>query len=290
MTQTDRPTRLALARTALRGTVIFARKAALQAAILSLPLAAVLAWLSVMAAQIAETEIKPFGTFLMALVLAVLVAIPAQAALLRHALRSGAGPVFGLRLAQDAFRLAIAALLIAILGFTVFGAAGLGLVSILAALDLAARSTASAPEIDSDSPETVLPVLGEYFGTAEWVVAGLVIALFAGFVFWFSARLSLAYAATVARQKVQVLSSFALTRGRWLVTGLVMAAALLPGVLTTQGLMALTDLPGSGGAAGLAGLVVVHWPGALLVLLLGCGAGASLYQALGGDETDPIPS
>lgn len=283
----DRPTSLALVTNSIRAMAGFLPKAALQAAILSLPLAAALTGLALLATQIAEADTQPFGLYLLAILAAVLVAIPAQSALLRHAHSGQPGPVLGLRLGGDEARLTIVALLIGILGFTVLGAAGLGLVAILAALDLAARSRSGAPAIDSDAPDTALPVLGEYFGSGDWGVALIVIALFAVFAIWFCARLSLAYAATVARGKVQVLSSFALTRGRWAAAALVMALALLPGLALRY--LAL-ELAGGDDTTALAGVFVIEWLAAALSLLLTSAAAISLYCQLGGDEEEPVPS
>ncbi|MEE2567639.1 hypothetical protein [Hyphobacterium marinum] len=287
MRNQDRPSSITLVMISLRDMGRFLPKAGLQAAILSLPLAAALSWLALLATQIAGDESKPFGTYILVIVAAILVAIPAQSALLRRALRGRSGPLLGLELGGDEVRLAIVALLIGILGFTVLGAAGLGLVAILAALDLAARSRAGAPAIDSESPETALPVLGEYFGNGDWGVAVAVIALFTVFAIWFCARLSLAYAATIARQKVQALSSFSLTRGRWIATALVMALALLPGL----GLRYLAlELARGEGAASLGILFALEWLAAAVTLLLTCAAGMSLYRQLGGDDQEPVPS
>ena len=307
MTPSSRPTSISLLRNASTNAVKFAGDAWLQALVVTLPLALATVWNSVLAAQVYRADAKPFDLYILSLLVLVLVAIPVHAALLRRALNGTVGPAFGVRIGGDEGHLAIVALLLGILVFTVLGAAGLGLVAVIAGLDLAARAGADAPPIDSEVVDAVMPMLGEYFGTGEWIAAGVAIAVFSIFAIWFLSRLSLAYAATIARGKIQALSSFALTRGRWIAVAIILVAALLPGMALRYGLEAMVSaslgLPiaveqltrADGSIAGpampvLVALLVVVWLVTALTALLYTGATASLYAALSRDTAESVPA
>ena len=289
MTSPLRPSSFSLIRTALSDAWGLARRDGVMALGVSVFPGVFFTACFWLAVQIVISENKPFGLFFLALILASLSLLLPKAVLMRRAglagtNRQGQGSLFG-----DVRRYAIVWLLLLVLGFTVLGSAGFALIAMLAALDLAARSAADAPAIDSDAADTALPQLGEYFGQTEWVIAALVIAGFAFFAAWFQARLSLAYAATTARQAVQALSSFALTRGRWIAVFVTFLVASIPtmafAVLVRAAFIAVFDAQDL--TTDLVLISLLFWVGATLTLAIWLvshvGIAASLCKSLNRD-------
>lgn len=129
--------------------------------------------------------------------------------------------------------------------------------------------------------------------TLSWlswtVMAGLGLAGAAGLC-WIGLRLYLAYPATVARGRVQLLSTWPLTRGHvWSILGGVILVTLLPAAaLATvarvgRGLLALSDWGDSRMAFGAVGLAACLSQ-ALLLPPLGVGLMSYLYDRLGPED------
>jgi len=291
MTTPSRPSSLSLIAAALSEAWIFVRRdgfLALGVSVLPGVFFTACFWFAM---QIVVSDDKPFGLFLLALIFASLSLLIPKAVLMRRAGLAVVNTEARGSLIRDIRRYAIVWLLLFILGFTVLGSAGFALIAMLAALDLAARSEANAPAIDSDAADTALPQLGEYFGQTEWVIAALVIAGFGFFAAWFQARLSLAYAMTTARQAVHALSSFALTRGRWMAAFIAFFVASIPaavfamlvrtafiGTFTPESLMTDRVL-----------ISLLFWVAMTITLALWVvsqvGVAASLYKSLSRDVT-----
>lgn len=132
--------------------------------------------------------------------------------------------LLGHRLGADEQRLGVVALLLFVLTFTVVGTAFLALAFMIAALALI-NVDAEAP-----APEGRVDIFA-MFGPGETAVAVIVIGAFALFSLWFFLRLALAYPATVALGRVQVLTAWPLSRGSratQMLTSVLVASA--PGV------------------------------------------------------------
>ena len=141
-----------------------------------------------------------------------------------------AGGVFAHRFGIDERRLGAVTLLVLILTFTVIGTAFLALAFMIAALALI------NVDPDAPAPEGRVDVFG-LLGTGEMTVAVIIITAFALFSLWFFLRLALAYPATLAEDRVQVLTAWPLSGdGRALqMLGSVLIAAA-PGLLVLLGL------------------------------------------------------
>jgi hypothetical protein len=124
----------------------------------------------------------------------------------RLTLHSDGAGVFAHRLGKDEQRLGVVTLLLFVLTFTVVGTAFLAVAFMIAALALI-NVDAEAP-----APEGRIDIFA-MFGPGEMAVAIIVIGAFALFSFWFFLRLALAYPATVALGRVQVLTAWPLSRG-----------------------------------------------------------------------------
>ncbi|MCR9129963.1 MAG: hypothetical protein NXI12_10600 [Alphaproteobacteria bacterium] len=135
----------------------------------------------------------------------------------RLALKGEGAGLFAHRLGADEQRLGVVTLLLLVLTFTVVGTAFLALAFMIAALALI-NVDAEAP-----APEGRIDVFA-MFGPGEMTVAVIVIGAFALFSLWFFLRLALAYPATMALGRVQVLTAWPLSRGN-------RAAQMLTGVL-----------------------------------------------------------
>lgn len=139
----------------------------------------------------------------------------------RIALRREVGGVFGHKLGAQERRMGIVALLLLVLTFTVIGTAFLTLAFMIAALALI------NVDPDAPAPEGRIDIFA-LFGPGEAVVAVVIITAFTLGSLWFFLRLALAYPASMALGRVQVLTAWPLSRGtraaRMLVTVLVAAA------------------------------------------------------------------
>lgn len=122
----------------------------------------------------------------------------------RLAFGQGAAGFFSHQLGADEKRLAVAALLLLVLTFTVVGTAFLALAFMLAALALI------NVDPDAPAPEGGIDIFA-LLGPSEMTVAVIVIAAFALFSFWFFLRLALAYPSTLALGRIQVLSAWTLS-------------------------------------------------------------------------------
>jgi uncharacterized membrane protein len=176
----------------------------------------------------------------MAMALGVLVQIPVLAAFYRRALSRGSSPL-ALRLGADEFNLA---------GVT----AGIGLVVLIVLLggmivvSMAIAAFASQSGADLESLRN-LPTMeaarrfGEVLGSEGQVLLTVLMLALAALLLWLSARLGLAYAASIEERRIRLFSTWSWTKGNaWpvaaslvltLVIGLLlsMAAFLLPGAL-----------------------------------------------------------
>lgn len=150
----------------------------------------------------------------------------------RLALRGDGAGLFAHRLGGDEQRLGVVTLLLFVLTFTVIGTAFLAVAFMVAALALI------NVDADAPAPEGRIDVFA-MFGPGEMTVAVIVIGAFALFSLWFFLRLALAYPATVALGRVQVLTAWPLSRGdraAQMLTSVLLACA--PGVV----LLALLNL------------------------------------------------
>jgi len=198
--------------------------------------------------------------------LAVLTAliIPAFAALLRQGWGIGRREWFGLELGHDERNLAVSLALICVLAFTVIGVALLLFVAFLAALALASRAAANAPEIAVEAADHA-PEIGAYFGTAEWIAVWLAGAAFALFSIWFVTRLLVAFPETIRLKRVQAMASLGLSRGRMF--GVTLSGGVF--ALAASGIVwALRLIPHGDGVAGMAVLFGTCWIGLTLVIAL----------------------
>jgi hypothetical protein len=204
---------------------------------------------------------------ILAALAALAVFVISLAAWARLALSEERSGLFAHRLGQDEARLGIAAVLLLILTFTVVGTAFLALAFMIAALALInVDPQAPAPEGGID--------IFALLGPGELAVAVIVIAAFALFSAWFFLRLALAYPATLALGKVQVLTAWPMSgRGRAVEVLLTVLAACAPGavVLIVLNLLSQSLLgawPGSASSAladGALGLDLMVFAGASAV-------------------------
>lgn len=214
--------------------------------------------------------------------LAVLTAliIPAFSALLRQGSGLGRREWFGLELGQDERNLALSLVLVCVLASTVIGVALLLFVAFLAALALASRAAANAPEIAVEAAEHA-PEIGAYFGTTEWIAVWIAGAAFALFSIWFVTRLLVAFPETIRLGRVQAMASLGLSRGRMF--GVTFSGAVF--TLIASGLVwALRLIPHGDGVAGMAVLFGTCWAGLTLVIALLASFLTALDETLLPDE------
>ena len=176
--------------------------------------------------------------------------------------RGGAGGLLGHQLGADERRLALVALLVFILVFTVVGTAFLALAFMVAALAVI-NVPEGAPQPDAGSVD-VLSLLGP----GEMAVAAVAGTAFALFSLWFTLRLVLAFPATLAANRIQVLTAWPLSGKRRAIT---LALTLL--LAAGPGLLALAVLNLASAA------VLGAWPGGATsaVEALGGPAGAGYF-------------
>lgn len=210
--------------------------------------------------------------------MAVLVAflIPAFTALLRQGGGMGSREWFGVELGQDERNLAISLALVCVLASTVIGVALLLLVAFMAALALASRAAANAPELAVEAADHA-PEIGAYFGTTEWVAVWIAGAAFALFSIWFVTRLLVAFPETIRLGRVQAMASLGLSRGRLFT--ITLSGAVF--ALAASGIVwALRLIPHGDGVAGLAVLFGTSWAGLVLVIAVLAAFLTALDEAL----------
>jgi hypothetical protein len=153
----------------------------------------------------------------------------------RVALHGDGAGLFAHRLGADERRMGVVALLLLVLTFTVLGTAFLAVAFMIAALALI------NVDPDAPAPEGRIDIFA-MFGPGETVVAVIVITAFALFSLWFFLRLALAYPATMALGRVQVLTAWPLSRGlraAQMLTGTLVACA--PGLLILAALNLISN-------------------------------------------------
>jgi hypothetical protein len=196
------------------------------------------------------------GGRLMAMALGVLVQIPVLAAFYRRALSRGSAPLV-LRLGGDEFRLA---------GVT----AGIGLVVLIALLggimvvSMVIAMFASQSGADLESLQN-LPTMeaarrfGEVLGAEGQALLMVLMLALAGFLLWLSARLGVAYAASVEEQRIRLFSTWSWTKGNAWPVAASLVLTLLIGLLLS---MAAFLLPGAV-LAGVFGQTAIQTPGSM---------------------------
>lgn len=191
-------------------------------------------------------------------VLASLAFVVAMAAWGRIALDKPAAGFMGLAFGRDESRLSWAVLLIFILSMTVLGTAFLAVAFMVAALALINVDPEAPPPAEGDV--TALGLLG----TGEWIVAGIIFAVYAVFSLWFFLRLAMAYPATLDAGRIQIMRVWPLSgKGRSIRIFTTVLGAAVPGVLAlwalNAGLLALTGIypAAAQSASGEAGELVV---------------------------------
>ena len=155
------------------------------------------------------TRDNAFAMLAGTLVMAVL-QTPVFAAYFRRAVSRGAEPL-GLRLGRDEANLAAVTLAIAFLFIVI------GLVALFV-LAFAVATLAAAANIDVTTLQGLPPLEAQRkivaaIGRDGQIVIGAVVAAFVGLMLWLSARLALAYPATVAEGRMQVFSTWQWTKG-----------------------------------------------------------------------------
>lgn len=215
------------------------------------------------------------GGRLMASVLAVLVQIPVLAAFFRRALSRGAEPL-ALRAGADEMNLAGAT---AALGFFFFIVLIVGVIFISTAL--AALASGSAEQLESLKglpTEEAARRFGEALGAEGQAVLVVLMLSLAGLVLWLSARLAVAYPATIASQRIMAFSTWNWTKGN---VGPVMAALLLT-VVIGVGLAVLVNMAPVALLAAIFGAEAVKTVGSLpnwIATYLGAAAGLMFFYA-----------
>jgi len=215
------------------------------------------------------------GGRLLATGLSVLVQIPLLAAFYRRTLSRGADPL-SLRIGADEFNLAGTT---AALGFFFFIVVIVGVIFISTALAaLASGSTADLQGLQGLPTAEAARRFGEALGAEGQAVLVVSMLALAGVLLWLSARLALAYPATVASQRVMAFSTWGWTKGN---VGAVMAALLLT-VAIGVGLSVLVMMaPGALLAAtfGNAALTTPATPANWIASYLGAAAGLVFFHA-----------
>jgi hypothetical protein len=182
------------------------------------------------------------GARMPATLLGALVQVPVLAAFYRRALSRGAEPL-ELRAGRDELNLAAVSAALAFLFVIVFV---IGMILIATALAVLGIGSESELESLQRLPtEEAAKRFGELLGSDGQLVLMVSVAALAGFAIWLSARLALAYAATVDAGRMQVFSTWTWTKGNaapvaaclllTLLLGLMLAmvAAIVPDMLAT---------------------------------------------------------
>lgn len=170
-------------------------------------------------AQMLAGETTAAAGYWLAFPVMLAISVCLNAAVYRMALHGERGPFLGLALGRDEWRMAGATLLVAALTMLVVAPVAILFTAVFVGLTMAALAREGAgPEVQ-DNPETAFALLGG----GEWLAVAAIAVPLCLLMFWFIARISLAYAATALRRKVLVLQAWAWSRGN----GLRLTAALL---------------------------------------------------------------
>lgn len=160
--------------------------------------------------------------------LAALVNVPLLAAYLRRAASRGETPLT-LKAGADEANLAGATVSVAFLGFIVAIVGALFVGMALAALLM--RSGVAATSLENLPPQEAAAALGKALGADGRFAFFALLSLFAAFLLWLTARLVLAYPATVVEKRMLIFSTWGWTKGHALAIVaclvLVMAAAFM---------------------------------------------------------------
>ncbi|MHA6289157.1 hypothetical protein [Maricaulis sp. CAU 1757] len=143
------------------------------------------------------------GTFLASLAL--------SAAALRMAVRGDFGGWLGLRLGRDELNIFLVSLLISALTLLVFLLVFMFWAVVFSSIALGSLEQAG---IDPEAEGFDLTQTTAYLGGSEWGVLILLGLAAAAVILWLTARLILAFPATIAQRKVQVLSVWNLSHGQ----------------------------------------------------------------------------
>ncbi len=174
------------------------------------------------------------GGVIGASLLAGLVNVPFLAAYFRRAVSRGEAPL-SLRAGADEANLAGATASVAFLGVIVATIGALFIGMALAALLM--RSGMDANSLENVAPQDAAATLSKALGADGVLVFVGLLAVFAAFLLWLTARLVLAYPATVAEKRMLVFSTWGWTKGH--------APALVACLfLVTAGALMLTWIAG----------------------------------------------
>ncbi len=178
--------------------------------------------------DVAGNPVMAMGFFLLSLV-SVVASLALSAACLRMAVLGDYSGWHGLKAGADEGRIFIVGLLVSALTLLIFIMAFMFWAVVLGSVAAGAMVNAG---IDPEVAGLDLADAMTYLGTTDWVVVGAVGLVAAGLLVWLSARLVLAFPATIAKRKIMVLSAWSLSGGN----AARIAAALL---LTAVPLLAL---------------------------------------------------
>lgn len=207
---------------------------------------------------------NPWGLWFLWLAVLTGLLVPAFTALLRRGMGEREGRLFGLRAGDDEVRTLAALGLVLVLAFTVLGVAFLGFVCVVAALAVASRAAANAPELAVEAADRA-PEIAAYFGTGEWIAVWTTGAAFALFGIWFATRLLLAFPETLRLKRVQAMAALALSRGH--LAGVTLSGAGLAIVIAVI-VAGLRAIPHGDDTSGLVVLFGISWAGLALVQAL----------------------
>ncbi|KAF0180999.1 MAG: hypothetical protein IV086_18860 [Hyphomonadaceae bacterium] len=171
---------------------------------------------------------QDMGGVIGASMLAALVNVPLLAAYFRRAASRGEAPL-ALRAGADEANLAGATASVAFLGFIVATVGALLVGMALAALLM--RSGADASSLENLAPQEAAAALSKALGADGLLVFFTLVTAFAAFLLWLTARLVLAYPATVVEKRMLIFSTWGWTKGHAMAIAacliLVMVAALV---------------------------------------------------------------
>lgn len=163
----------------------------------------------------------PLWHWLGAMVIGFIATVPALAAFTRI----GLGQPARLAAGGDERRVLGVMALIWVLLFTVLGTAGLAVMFMFTALAVI------NVDVNAEPPGGLVDIYA-LFGTGEWVVAVVLLAVFTGFSLWFVARLAVSVPATLDSGRVRVLSIWPASSKRWIQIALTLLLAAAPGAAT----------------------------------------------------------
>lgn len=172
------------------------------------------------------TTVNPLialGSFMLSLI-SVVASLALSAACLRMAVLGDYSGWHGLKAGADEGRIFVVGLLVSALTLLVFIMAFMFWAVVLGSVAAGAMSRAG---VDPEAAGLELADAMAYLGMADWAVVGGVGLLAGAVLMWLSARLVLAFPATIANRKIMVLSAWPLSGGNAV---RIAAALLLTGV------------------------------------------------------------